>query len=203
MRGQQAGRRKARCAGCPRERLERPRAIPFFAQTEAARGIFPAGGATINFVREAGWGNAMGYMLRGDEWAADAACRLGLVQCVTAPGQQLDRAIEIARKTAAAAPLGIRATPGSAHRALIDDQEAAFAALFTEWRRLAQSEDRQEYLQALQEKPSSTLRADPCHRTFLRIAHGMVWSPQLRSKSRSKTPVKLWQPGFQRAGGIR
>jgi hypothetical protein len=84
-------------------------------------------------------------------------------------GQQLDRAIEIARKIAAAAPLGIRATRGSAHRALIDDQEAAIPALFTEWRRLAQSEDRQEYLQALREKRSSTPRADPCHRTFLRI----------------------------------
>jgi hypothetical protein len=83
---------------------------------------------------------------------ADEAYRLGLVQCVTPPGQQLDRAIEITHKIAAAAPLGIRATLGSAHRALIDGQEAAFAALFTEWRRLAQSEDRQEYFRALQEK---------------------------------------------------
>jgi enoyl-CoA hydratase/carnithine racemase len=100
----------------------------------------------------------MRYLLAGDELGADEAYRLGLVQYVTPPGQQLDRAIEIARKIAAAAPLGIRATLGSAHRALIDGREAAFAALFTEWRRLAQSEDRQEYLRALQEQRAPASR---------------------------------------------
>lgn len=123
-----------------------------FSQAEVTRGHFPAGGATITFVREAGWGNAMRYMLTGDEWDADEAYRLGLVQYVTPPGQQLDRAIEVARKIAAAAPLGIRATLGSARRALNDGQEAAFAALLPELARLAQSEDHEEYFRALQEK---------------------------------------------------
>jgi enoyl-CoA hydratase/carnithine racemase len=123
-----------------------------FAQGEVTRGHFPAGGATIAFVREAGWGNAMRYMLTGDEWGADEAYRLGLVQYVTPPGQQLDRAIAVARKIAAAAPLGIRATLGSARRALNDGQEAAFAALFPELARLAQSDDHEEYFRALQEK---------------------------------------------------
>ena len=57
-----------------------------FAQGEVTRGHFPAGGATVAFVREAGWGNAMRYMLTGDEWGADEAYRLGLVQYVTPPG---------------------------------------------------------------------------------------------------------------------
>jgi enoyl-CoA hydratase/carnithine racemase len=129
-----------------------------FAQGEVTRGHFPAGGATITFVREAGWGNAMRYMLTGDEWGADEAYRLGLVQYVTPPGQQLDRAIEVARKIAAAAPLGIRATLGSARRALIDGQEAAFAALLPELGRLAQSEDHEEYFRALQEKRAPAYR---------------------------------------------
>src|SRR6202011_6413734 len=72
-----------------------------FAQPEVARGIFPGGGATIRLTREAGWGNAMRFMLTGDEWGADEAHRLGLVQEVTAPGKQLDRAVAIAAQIAA------------------------------------------------------------------------------------------------------
>jgi enoyl-CoA hydratase/carnithine racemase len=122
-----------------------------FAQPEVTRGHFPAGGATITLVREVGWANAMRYMLTGDEWGADEAYRMGLVQYVTPPGKQLDRAIEVARKIAAAAPLGVRATMSSAHRALGEGQEAAFAALFPELARLAQSDDHQEYFRALRE----------------------------------------------------
>jgi enoyl-CoA hydratase/carnithine racemase len=123
-----------------------------FAQGEVTRGHFPAGGGTIRFVREAGWANAMRYMLTGDEWSAEEAYRLGLVQFITPPGQQLDRAIEVARKIAAAAPLGVRATLASAHRALTDGEDAAFAALLPELGRLAQSDDHNEYFRALQEK---------------------------------------------------
>jgi enoyl-CoA hydratase len=129
-----------------------------FAQGEVTRGHFPAGGATIAFVREAGWGNAMRYMLTGDEWGADEAYRLGLVQYVTPPGQQLDRAIEVARKIAVAAPLGIRATLDSARRAINEGQEAAFAALLPELARLAQSDDHQEYFRALQQKRAPAFR---------------------------------------------
>ena len=129
-----------------------------FSQAEVTRGHFPAGGAPITFVREAGWANAMRYMLTGDEWGADEAYRMGLVQFVTPPGKQLDRAIEVARKISAAAPLGVRATLNSAHRALSEGQDAAFAALFPELARLAQSDDHQEYFRALQEKRAPAFR---------------------------------------------
>ena len=140
-----------------------------FSQPEVTRGHFPAGGAPITFVREVGWANAMRYMLTGDEWDADEAYRMGVVQFVTPPGKQLDRAIEIARKISAAAPLGVRATLSSAHRALSEGQDAAFAALFPELARLAQSDDHQEYFRALAGKARSRLsrpltctpRADP------------------------------------------
>ncbi|MGY4433577.1 enoyl-CoA hydratase [Bradyrhizobium sp. F1.13.1] len=129
-----------------------------FAQPEVTRGHFPAGGAPITFVREAGWANAMRYMLTGDEWSADEAYRMGLVQYVTPPGKQLDRAIAVARKISAAAPLGIRATIASAHRALSEGQEAAYAALFPELARLAQSDDHQEYFRALGDKRAPAFR---------------------------------------------
>jgi enoyl-CoA hydratase/carnithine racemase len=129
-----------------------------FAQGEVTRGHFPAGGATVRFVCESGWGNAMRYMLTGDEWNAEDAYRLGLVQYVTPPGQQLGRAIEVGRKIAAAAPLGVRATLASAHRALTDGEDAAFAALLPELGRLAQSDDHKEHFRALQEKRAPVFR---------------------------------------------
>ena len=44
-----------------------------FSQGEVARGVFPGGGATVRFPREVGWGNAMRYMLTGEEWGAAEA----------------------------------------------------------------------------------------------------------------------------------
>jgi len=122
-----------------------------FNQGEVTAASFPGGGATVRFVREAGWANAMRYMLTGQEWRADEAYRMGLVQELTAPGQQLDSAIAMAKQIAATAPLAVRATLDSAHRALRDGEKDAMAALQPEFARLLRSEDRQEYLRALQE----------------------------------------------------
>jgi enoyl-CoA hydratase len=121
-----------------------------FSQLEVTRGVFPAGGATIRFTREAGWGNAMRYMLTGDKWGADEAHRLGLVQEVTPPGKQLDRAIELANKIAAAAPLGVLATLASARQA-VGNEDAALQALQPEFQRILKSEDAQEALRAVRE----------------------------------------------------
>ena len=121
-----------------------------FAQPEVTRGIFPGGGATIRMTREAGWGNAMRYMLTGEEWGADEARRLGLVQEVTPPGKQLDRAIELAERIAAAAPLGVRATLASAHQS-IGGEDVALQALAAEFQRVNQSEDAKEGQSAFRE----------------------------------------------------
>ena len=121
-----------------------------FSQGEVTRGVFPGGGATIRLPREAGWGNAMRYMLTGDEWGADEAFRMGLVQMVVPAGRQIDRAVELANRVADAAPLGVRATLTSARSALTNE-EAAFAGLAAEFGRLVQSADRKEANQAAQE----------------------------------------------------
>jgi enoyl-CoA hydratase len=122
-----------------------------FSQGEVARGVFPGGGATVRFAREAGWGNAMRYMLTGDEWGTAEAHRWGLLQEVTAPGKELDRALDLANKIAAAAPLGVRATLASSRQALAADEATALAALQAEFGRLLQSQDAKEFQRALQE----------------------------------------------------
>jgi enoyl-CoA hydratase len=119
-----------------------------FGQLEVTRGVFPGGGATVRLMREAGWGNAMYHMLTGEVWNAEEARRMGLVQAVTPVGKQLDRAIEIAQKVAAAAPLGVRATLASAHQA-ISSEDAALQALGPAFQQILQSEDAKEAQGAL------------------------------------------------------
>jgi enoyl-CoA hydratase/carnithine racemase len=125
-----------------------------FNQGEVTAASFPGGGATVRFVREAGRGNAMRYMLTGEDWHTDEAYRMGLVQVVTPSGQQLDRAVDIARQIASCAPLGVQALLGSGRRAFCEGERVALLSLQPEFGRLSRSEDRQEYFRALQEKRS-------------------------------------------------
>jgi enoyl-CoA hydratase/carnithine racemase len=128
-----------------------------FSQGEVTRGVFPGGGATVRLPREIGWSNAMRYMLTGEEWGADEAHRLGTVQEVTPAGKQVDRALEIAQKVAAAAPLSVRATLAAAHQPLSGD-DALFQPLTAELLRLNQSEDRKEFLRASREGRAPVFR---------------------------------------------
>jgi len=97
-----------------------------FAQLEVQRGIYPFGGATTRLPRDAGWGNAMRWLLTGDEFDAAEALRIGLVQEVVEPGRQRDRAIELAERIATrSAPLAVRATLAAAQRANREGEQAA------------------------------------------------------------------------------
>src|SRR3954454_6209850 len=81
-----------------------------FRQLEVVRGILPFGGATIRAPRQLGWGNAMRFLLTAEEFAAEEAYRIGLVQEVVPAGRQLDRAVELAEVIAKQAPLGVQGT---------------------------------------------------------------------------------------------
>jgi enoyl-CoA hydratase/carnithine racemase len=120
------------------------------AQIEIKRGIFPFGGATIRWVQRSGWGNAMRYLLTGDELDAAEALRIGLVQEVVPRGEQLTRAIQIAETIAAQAPLGVRATIESARKALIEEEAAR--ALLPIVQKLMASDDAREGLMSFIER---------------------------------------------------
>jgi enoyl-CoA hydratase/carnithine racemase len=98
-------------------------------QLEPKRGLAPLGGATVRYVQRAGWGNAMYHLLRADEFSAEEAYRVGLVQEVVAPGRQIDRAIELAREMLQCAPLGLVHTIANARLALDVDEPTAIAAI--------------------------------------------------------------------------
>jgi len=116
-----------------------------FGQDENTHGRFPGGGGTVRFPREVGWGNAMRYILTGDHWTAREAYRMGEVQEVTPTAKDaLDRAIEIANKIAANAPLGIKASLATARVRIDDAEQAAFAGLEAQYRSLYRTHDFQE-----------------------------------------------------------
>lgn len=124
-----------------------------FAQLEIRRGIYAFGGATVRLVREAGWGNAMRWLLTGEEYDAQEALRIGLVQEIVAPGRQLERAVELAGMIASkAAPLGVARTLESAHRTRIEGEAAAFARLEPDMVALFGTEDGREGLLSFVER---------------------------------------------------
>jgi len=129
-----------------------------FGQIEINRGIFPFGGATIRLPQIAGWGNAMRWLLTGDVFDAREAHRIGLVQEVTAPTNQLDVAMEIAETIGKRAPLGVRATLTSSRQTIEEGPREAADALLEHARVLMKSEDAAEGLRSFVERREATFR---------------------------------------------
>src|SRR5690606_783124 len=123
-----------------------------FSQMEVSRGIYPFGGATIRFPREVGWGNAMRWILTGDTFDANEAHRMGLVQEVVPVGTQLRRAVEIAERICAQAPLGVQTALRSATRAVREGEIAAASQLVPEMVALLETEDAAEGRKSFIEK---------------------------------------------------
>jgi enoyl-CoA hydratase len=125
-----------------------------FGQIEIKRGIYPVGGATLRFPRECGWGNAMRWLLTGDEFDGAEALRIGLVQELAA--DPLARATAIADVIAAQAPLGVYATLASSRMALPGTEDDAARRLMPDLAPLLASDDVQEGMRAfLQRRPGS------------------------------------------------
>ncbi len=100
-----------------------------FSQMEAKRGIAPLGGAHFRYLTRMGWGDAMYHLLLCDEFDAQRALKIGLVQEVVPHGQQIDRAMELAQMISQNAPIGIRATKAAAHEFVAAAETTALAAL--------------------------------------------------------------------------
>ncbi|MDJ0395846.1 crotonase/enoyl-CoA hydratase family protein [Rhodococcus sp. G-MC3] len=114
-----------------------------FKQMENRRGIYPFGGASFRFPQTAGWGNAMRWILTGDEFDADEAYRIGLVQEIAPdPTAALATARAIAATIAErCAPLGVQTTLASAHRARLSGEQAAIEQLRPDIARLLRTAD--------------------------------------------------------------
>jgi enoyl-CoA hydratase len=97
-----------------------------FRQLEVGRGIVPFGGATFRAPAQLGWGNAMRFLLTGEEFGPSEALRIGLVQEVVPAGEHVARARTVASLIAKQSPRGVRTTLENA-RVGRDRGEAAAA----------------------------------------------------------------------------
>lgn len=123
-----------------------------FCQMEPKRGLAVFGGAHVRYVQRAGWGNAMYHLLRADEFGAERARELGMVQEVVPAGTQIERAGELAAEICANAPLAVREIKRAAAVYLAEGEAAAFAKIPAMRARTAGSEDFAEGIASFREK---------------------------------------------------
>lgn len=129
-----------------------------FCQMEAKRGIAPLGGAHFRYITRAGWGNAMYHLLLCDEFSAAEAYRIGMVQEVVEPGEQIARAMELARIIAANAPLGIRATMVAGRKFIEAGEQAAIAVIPNIKAQVLDSKDAAEGIQSFIERRAAVFQ---------------------------------------------
>lgn len=123
-----------------------------FGQQEVTRGIFPFGGATVRLPQVIGWHNAMKAILAGDKFSAEDGYRMGLVQMLTKPGEHLERAMEVAERVAANAPLAVQAALKNARIHHTDGLSATVQHLQSAGREIAQTRDAREGMMSLMER---------------------------------------------------
>ena len=127
-------------------------------QMESKRGIAPLGGAHFRYLTRAGWGNAMYHLLLCDEFTAEEAYRVGIVQEVVPAGQQVERAMELAGIIASNAPLDIQVTKEAGLK-FIEAGERAAIDIIPEIRgRVLDSEDAKEGIQSFVERRAANFR---------------------------------------------
>lgn len=100
-----------------------------FSQMEAKRGIAPFGGAHFRFLTRMGWGDAMYHLMLCDEFGAERALKIGLVQEVVPAGEEGARALELAKLITQNAPLGVQATKKAALTYTEQGEAAAVASV--------------------------------------------------------------------------
>ena len=127
-------------------------------QIEVKRGIMATGGPTVRLVERAGWGAAMRWLLTGEEWGAEEALRMNVVTEIVPPEALVERAVDIARRIAAAAPLAVLATRRNARLALEQGRAAAIGEFDRVNRVLSKTEDAAEGVAAFREKRDPDFR---------------------------------------------
>ena len=123
-----------------------------FGQLEARRGIAPLGGAHYRYLTRMGWGDAMYHLFLCEEFSAERALQLGLVQEVHPFGKHRERALDIARRICQCAPIGLRATKAAALTYIQQGEQAAIAAIPEIRKQVFASQDFKEGIQSFVER---------------------------------------------------
>ncbi|WP_430459562.1 crotonase/enoyl-CoA hydratase family protein [Thalassolituus sp. LLYu03] len=123
-----------------------------FAQLEVKRGIYPCGGGTVRLPEEIGWARAQRYLLTGDEFTGQQAFDWGMITELADASDVQNRARELAKKVAAAAPLGVKAALKSSKTARLHGDTAALNGVFNDMPGVMKSEDAMEGVRSFMER---------------------------------------------------
>jgi enoyl-CoA hydratase len=123
-----------------------------FGQPEINLGIIPGWGGSQRLARTTTLGFAKELMMTGRMVDADEAQRRGLVNAVYAPGELMERTLELAALIAAKSPLALAYVKESTNRALHGDLGANFVHEADLFAILFSTEDAKEGLTAFTEK---------------------------------------------------
>ena len=129
-----------------------------FCQMESKRGIAPLGGAHFRYLTRVGWGDAMYHLFLCDEFNAERAYKIGLVQEVVPLGRQVDRAMEVAQLIAKNAPLGIQITKQAALKFIEAGEKSAIEIIPKIRERVMNSEDMKEGIQSFIERRAAVFK---------------------------------------------
>lgn len=128
-----------------------------FGQIEVRRGIMACGGATVRMVQEFGYANAQRYLLTGDEFDAETALRIGMVQEIVDDNKVFDTGLSLAENIAAQAPLAVRASLDSSRNYLLNGLDEC-AGLVAREVPLMQSEDAAEGVASFKERRQAVFK---------------------------------------------
>lgn len=123
-----------------------------FAQLEVKRGIYPCGGGTVRLPEEIGWARAQRYLLTGDEFTGQQAYDWGMITELAEASEVQNRARELAKKVAAAAPLGVKAALKSSKTARLQGDSAALFSVFNDMPAVMKSQDAMEGVRSFLER---------------------------------------------------
>ena len=120
--------------------------------TEVKIGVIPGGGGTVRLARVIGLGRARDLILTARRVDAGEALQLGLVNRVSAAGQSVAAAVELAGQIAVNAPVGVAAAKASIEDGWDLALDAALERERLHYEKPLLSEDRLEGLNAFAQK---------------------------------------------------
>ncbi|WP_417517382.1 crotonase/enoyl-CoA hydratase family protein [Minwuia sp.] len=130
-----------------------------FGVPEVKRSLVPAAGGLFRLPRAVGPAVGMELMLTGDPITAQRAHDLGLVNYVVAQADLMDKALELAGRITANAPLAVQRAMQITKRAMVDSDEELWKASTDAMRYLGGTEDFKEGPRAFIEKRAPVWKA--------------------------------------------
>jgi len=123
-----------------------------FGLAEVKRNLIAGAGGLFRLPRAIGRSAALEIILTGEPLAAQRAYELGLVNHVVTPDQVMPKALEIAERICAAAPLAVWASRKGVLASAYEDDETLINMTNAEFGAIMASEDTKEGLNAFIEK---------------------------------------------------